>query len=110
MIQAEIDGAALRGREALHGALAEQLRLPPWYGKNLDALYDCLTEPGEALFLRVRNAAALGNYAKPFLRVLEAAQREGKRFRFELAEALEDPTPLCYDKSARTIDHEEDTT
>ena len=28
----------------LHAALAEALHFPDWYGHNLDALYDCLTE------------------------------------------------------------------
>ncbi len=40
----------LRGvitREDLHDALAKELRLPDYYGRNLDALYDILTEQGE---------------------------------------------------------------
>lgn len=28
----------------LHGKLAEVLAFPDWYGGNLDALYDCLSE------------------------------------------------------------------
>ncbi len=86
MIQAEIDGNAVRGRENLHEILAEKLKLPEWYGKNLDALYDCLTEPGEEIFLPLRGWEAvektLGGYAKGLLRALEGASRAGKRFRF----------------------------
>lgn len=86
MIRAEIDGGAVTGREALHERLASQLALPEWYGKNLDALYDCLTGPGEEIYLCLRDPAALekalGGYARTFLRVLEEAQREGSRFRF----------------------------
>ncbi len=32
--------------EQAHEYLAEVLELPAYYGKNLDALYDCLTEKG----------------------------------------------------------------
>ncbi len=28
----------------LHREIAQKLSFPHWYGKNLDALYDCLTE------------------------------------------------------------------
>lgn len=31
-------------REALYAALAEALQLPDWFGANLDALYDVLTD------------------------------------------------------------------
>lgn len=83
MIQAEIDGREVTGREDLHRRLAEQLALPEWYGKNLDALYDCLTEPGEKITLTLRGREALeerlGGYARTFQRVLEEASRTGDR-------------------------------
>ncbi len=91
MIRAVLDAAALTGRADLHEKLAAGLALPPWYGKNLDALFDCLTEPGEELFLRLEHPQALeerlGDYAGPFLRALEDAQAEGGRFRFELCDS-----------------------
>ena len=31
-------------RQAAHAYLAESFGFPVYYGKNLDALYDCLTE------------------------------------------------------------------
>ena len=37
-----LDCRAILSREALHGALARTLDLPEWYGRNLDALADCL--------------------------------------------------------------------
>jgi len=33
-----------RSKEALHEYLAKRLAFPSYYGKNLDALYDCLTD------------------------------------------------------------------
>ena len=34
----------LRGGEPYHEILADALGFPPYYGRNLDALHDCLTE------------------------------------------------------------------
>ena len=44
MIDVLLDGEQIRDREQLHSVLAERLDLPAWYGANLDALYDCLTD------------------------------------------------------------------
>lgn len=38
-----INCAAIDSREALHRIFADALSFPEWYGRNLDALYDCLT-------------------------------------------------------------------
>lgn len=91
MLWAELNGNDVSGRESLHGILSEQLKLPAWYGKNLDALFDCLTEPGEEISLTVRSWDALeetlGGYAKTFLNVLETAEQAGKRFHFTIDRA-----------------------
>ncbi len=34
----------LHSVDELHAALAAVLDFPPYYGRNMDALYDCLTE------------------------------------------------------------------
>ena len=39
-----IDGAAIETRDQLHDTLARQLSFPAYYGRNLDALFDCLTD------------------------------------------------------------------
>ena len=38
-----IDCALIHTKEDLHRIFAEALAFPDWYGKNLDALHDCLT-------------------------------------------------------------------
>ena len=42
-----LDCEKLLRRKQAHLYLAEMLDFPDYYGKNLDALYDCLTELGE---------------------------------------------------------------
>ena len=42
-----IDLKNITSKEALHELLAKELSLPEHYGRNLDALHDVLTEPGD---------------------------------------------------------------
>lgn len=41
-----IDGACFRSSEALHDEFSFKLGLPDWYGRNWDALLDCLSSIG----------------------------------------------------------------
>ncbi|MBQ9460029.1 MAG: barstar family protein, partial [Oscillospiraceae bacterium] len=83
-----IDGASIHTREALHDALAEQLKLPPYYGRNLDALFDCLTDIREPGKIVVRSAdelfAHLGVYADILQNVLKDAAGENPCLRIEI--------------------------
>lgn len=45
----QIDGKLIK--EEGHDYLMEVLNLPDYYGKNLDALYDCLCEMDEEIVL-----------------------------------------------------------
>ncbi len=38
------DAAAALSRREIHEYIAEKMDFPPYYGHNLDALYDCLTD------------------------------------------------------------------
>ena len=42
-----IDLKGISTREELHALLRKELSLPEYYGDNLDAFYDVLTEQGE---------------------------------------------------------------
>ena len=61
-------------KETAHTYLKEKLRLPDYYGGNLDALYDCLTDE-EEMEIEVENREQAGKY---FLRIwnvlLDAAE------------------------------------
>ena len=75
-----LDGVLLAERTSAMDHLTEALSLPDWWGRNLDALYDCLTELGEETLLRVTHRAALeeklGPTARGLWRVLKDAEAE----------------------------------
>lgn len=75
-----LDASKIRDRHALHRMLAEKLCLPEWYGGNLDALHDCLTDMAEPVELEIIHAealdAALGGYARAFYRTLSDSAAE----------------------------------
>lgn len=80
-----LDGAAIRDRDGLHALLSERLALPDWYGKNLDALHDCLTDlRGVTVVLRNAGAmtGALGDYGGRVLRVFRDSAEENPGFGF----------------------------
>ena len=39
-----IDCSQISDKESFHTTMEKALEFPSWYGKNLDALHDCLTE------------------------------------------------------------------
>lgn len=75
-----LDGREMRSREALHLYLAQTLAMPSYYGANLDALHDILTEIGEETELVVTNTRImmemLGAYGELLLRVLQDSEQE----------------------------------
>ena len=75
-----LDGREIKDREMLHDVLASALGFPDWYGRNLDALYDCLTDAGEGteICLLHENALVehLGGYTKALVKVMEEAAAE----------------------------------
>jgi ribonuclease inhibitor len=74
-------------RSAAHDYIAKTLEFPDYYGKNLDALFDCLTEMGECsiVFKNLDELEMLGDYSGALLAV------------FEEAEQINDELNLVYD-------------
>lgn len=83
-----IDCAEMTTRYRAHACLAERLSLPEYYGRNLDALYDCLTEiSADTLLVLYRVDAmreALGQYAESILTVMEDAAGENPNLYFAI--------------------------
>jgi len=61
-----IDCAMMTERKAAHQYLAQILELPDYYGGNLDALHDCLSElpPCKVTLLNPAALNALGEYGE----------------------------------------------
>ena len=81
-----LNGKLITDREMLHEILAELPVRPSWYGRNLDALHDCLTDIQEELLIRIQNekdlTLHLGNYAAAFLHVLAESAEENKKIHY----------------------------
>lgn len=79
---------AMKTRKELHQYLKEKLGLPDYYGENLDALYDVLTEAKERRAIRVEgldscNASTEG-YGDKIMRVLKDAEKVTEGLTVEL--------------------------
>jgi len=84
-----LDCAVLTDRETLHQILERELGFPSWYGRNLDALYDCLTEVHEPVQITLQNLDSLMNYGKKLLRVLQDAAVENENIHVLIEEAAD---------------------
>lgn len=77
-----LDINRLHSVPALHKYLRSALALPVYYGANLDALYDCLTEIVESTQIivpaNVTDNEKLGCYGEQLLQVLQDAAEENE--------------------------------
>lgn len=88
MHKIEFDCAQVSDRADLHRLLAQLLEFPAWYGGNLDAMYDCLTELDRDVELTLLHwrqlKESLGDYASRLVYVLHRASEENPHFRVTL--------------------------
>ena len=90
MNRRRINGWCMGTREKAHAHLKKRLSLPDYYGNNLDALCDCLTEIGEPTEITLVNAAymrrRLGDYGTKLLSALLACTGENPRLKLTVRE------------------------
>ena len=83
MMTVVLDGKAMVDRVSAHSHLADRLNLPTWYGRNLDALYDVLTEIGEETEIILTEPAAvaeqMGKYGEALLAAMQEAAEENPK-------------------------------
>ena len=72
-------------KEDLHCALAESLNFPEWYGKNLDALHDALTEISEDVQLTLVHFDDMKSCRRGFLRVFTDAMDDNPHLDITIA-------------------------
>lgn len=87
-MRVELKGSAMKDRAAVHDHLQKQLNLPEYYGRNLDALYDLLTERGEPTELVILEWSEmemnLGGYAAALMDTLYDAARENLQLKIHV--------------------------
>lgn len=82
-----LNGNDLIDRTKAHEYLMEMLELPEYYGKNLDALYDCLTEMDEVevlIELPDEVAQLQPGFLKGVLCVFQEAAEENKNLKVKI--------------------------
>lgn len=80
----ELNGLEMTDRQRTHAYIAQQLQFPAYYGKNLDALYDLLTERKETLEVRFYHTEEmkdqLGAYGSALLHTMQEAENDNLSF------------------------------
>lgn len=83
-----IDCEHLLHKEQAHLYLAQMLDFPGYYGRNLDALFDCLTELGECT-ITLKGEHILHQtdcYGAKVLQVFEEAAQANPGLKLEISE------------------------
>ena len=79
-MKVELDGRKMTDRDATHDYLARVLQFPSHYGRNLDALYDLLTEVGQTLEIEISHVdeikSQLGIYGSTLLQTFQEAEND----------------------------------
>ena len=87
-----LDGRIMVSREAAHDLLAKMLKLPDYYGRNLDALYDVISDCTEDLDITVVHADVmldhLGSYGNALLKTFIDASQNFERIDFSVSNEI----------------------
>ena len=75
-----LDALYMDEKGTAHRYLKEKMQFPDYYGGNLDALYDCLTE-AEEMEIEVQNREQAQNYFLRIWSVLLDAAKENEGLR-----------------------------
>lgn len=82
-----IDGSNIKDKASLHVLLKQQCKFPEYYGNNLDALYDVLTDRTEPLEIILEHGEELKEllcgYGEAFIETLEDAAASSALFTFK---------------------------
>lgn len=76
MIYLQLDASNVTNRSDLHDLFAQTLFLPEWYGRNLDALHDCLTAQSEDVCITVAEDELIGTLGERYVSQLQRMLRD----------------------------------
>ena len=81
-----LNGSTISSMKEFHRILAKALSFPEWYGMNLDALYDCLTDISEETSVTLNHALEwfqhFGKDAITAVRVMQDVSQFNPHFHF----------------------------
>ncbi len=80
-----LDAKKMLEKEKMHEYFANKFDLPEYYGKNLDALFDCLCEINEPTLIKLKNESALDSATNvSLIRLFRDVCNENELVKFEL--------------------------
>ncbi len=71
-----LDALKMQEKDVAHAYLKEMMSFPDYYGENLDALHDVLTEVDGIRVCFMNVELAEGDYVKKIIRVFEDSAKE----------------------------------
>ena len=83
MQQITLDGNILADAARVHDYLKETLHFPEYYGMNLDALYDCLTDL-EDIEIIITAPDEDGAIFQKIVRIMKAADRKNESIKLNI--------------------------
>ncbi len=84
MKEITIDCTAITSMAEIHDVLSRELSFPEWYGRNLDALHDCLTAVCEETSITFLHFPALPFRSAGLLKVLRDSENENEKLEISL--------------------------
>ena len=80
-----LDAKKMLENERMHEYFAKKFDLPEYYGKNLDALFDCLCEINEPTLIKLKNENALDSaHTESLIKLFSEVCKENEMVKFEL--------------------------
>ncbi len=84
----KLDAEEMKSRKGAHEYLAAKLKFPDYYGNNLDALYDCLTEVAADTSVtvpgKISEKGYLGDYGEKMLAAFRDAAEANKSLKVRI--------------------------
>ena len=81
-----IDGKLMKDKESAHNVIKEAFNFPDYYGRNLDALWDMLSEMSDPVKITLTGSSqarkALGKYFVDIIKVFYDAAKEDDVIKF----------------------------